>query len=148
MPSSTISLSIGMICSWRLRRRAAVSLTHACRRTCSLRECHPTVVSYVSSTILDCFVCTQCTYHSLDTNTKFLDNLLLNELLDLFGKCAAVKDVASVRVYNCNVALTVKFARADQSYVDICLLTLECHSIPVLSRSLYAQASTVGDEFT
>ena len=74
---------------------------------------------------------------------------MLNELLKLFRKCAVVRDdVASIRVYNCNVALTVNFARADQSFVDVCLPALERHSIPVLSRCLHAQATTVGNEFT
>ena len=72
-----------------------------------------------------------------------LNNLLLNELLNLSRKCAVVRDdVASIRVYNCNVALNVNFARADQSFVDVCLPTLESLSIPVLSRSLYAEASS------
>ena len=34
---------------------------------------------------------------------------------------------------------------ADQSFVDVCLPTLDSHSKPVLSCSLYAQASTVGN---
>ena len=81
--------------------------------------------------------------------TRFLDNLLFNELLNLSRKHAVVTDdVASVRVYNCNVTHTVNFARADRSFVDVCLRTLEGHSTPVLSRSLYAQASAIGNEFT
>ena len=77
--------------------------------------------------------------------TRFIDNLLLNELLNLSCQCAVVKDdVASIRVYNCNIALTVNSARAYQSFADVCLPSLEGHSKPVFSRSLYAQASTVG----
>ena len=73
----------------------------------------------------------------------------LNELLNVCRKHAVVKgDVASVRVCNCNVALTVHFARSDQSFVDFCLPTWDGHSIPVLSRSLYVQASAIGNEFT
>ena len=48
----------------------------------------------------------------------------------------------------CNMALTANSAHADQSYVDVCLLALESHSTPALSRSLHAQAATVGNEFT
>ena len=78
--------------------------------------------------------------------TKFIDNLLLNELLNLSCKCADVSDdAASIRVYNCNMALPVNFARPDQSFVDVCLPTLEYHSILVLNGSLYVQASTVGN---
>ena len=40
---------------------------------------------------------------------------------------------------------TVNFARADQSFVNVCLPTLESHSKPVLCCSLQAQASTVGN---
>ena len=69
--------------------------------------------------------------------TKFFYSLLLNELLNLSRKFAVVRD--------CNEALIVNFARADQSFVDVCLPTLESHSIPVLSRSMYAQASAVGN---
>ena len=45
------------------------------------------------------------------------------------------------------MALAVNYARADQNFVDACLPTLESHYIPELSRSLYAQASTIGNEF-
>ena len=80
---------------------------------------------------------------------RFTDHLLLNELLTLSRQCVVVRDgLASIRVYNCNMALEVNFVRADQSSVDVCLPTLEGHSIRILSRSLYAQASTVGNEFT
>ena len=75
-----------------------------------------------------------CAIHQIHTyRTKFFDNLLLNELLNPSCKCAVVRnDVVSVRVYNCNMALTVNFARADQSFVDVCLPTLA-------GPSLYAQ---------
>ena len=70
--------------------------------------------------------------------TRFIDNLLLNELLSLSCKYAVASD---------DVASIVNFARADQSFVDVCFPTLESHSKTVLSRSLYAQASTKGNEF-
>ena len=51
--------------------------------------------------------------------TWFIDSLLLNELLHLSCKCVVVwDDAASIRVYNCNMALTLNFARADQSFVQ------------------------------
>ena len=85
----------------------------------------------------------------IQTYCKLIDNLLLTVLLKISRKCVVARDdVASIRVYNCNMALSVNFARADQSFVDVCLRTLESHSMPVLSRSLYAQASKVGNEFT
>ena len=81
--------------------------------------------------------------------TRFLDSHLVNELLNLSRKHAVVRDdVASVRACNCNVALPANFARDDHSFVDVCLPTLEGHTIPVLNRSLYAQASAIGNEFT
>ena len=88
------------------------------------------------------------TIHQIQTyRTSFFDNLLLNKLLNLSRKRAVVRDnVASIRVYNCNAALTVNFARAGQSFMDVCLPTLEGRSIPVLRRSLYAHSSTIGDE--
>ena len=77
--------------------------------------------------------------------TGLTDNLSLNELLNLSRKCAVVRDhVASIRIHNCNMALTVNFACP----VDICFLALESNSIPIFSCSLHAQAATVGDEFT
>ena len=77
--------------------------------------------------------------------TRFIDDLILKELLNLPRKCAVERDdVASIRIYNCNMALTLNFACADQSYVVICLPVLERHSIPTLSRPLHAQAATVG----
>ena len=76
--------------------------------------------------------------------TKFIDNLLSNELLNLSCKCAVVRDdVASIRVYSCNMALTVNFARAGQSFVDVCLPTLESHSMPV-TQSFLVRASHHG----
>ena len=64
--------------------------------------------------------------------------------MNLSRKCAVVKDdVASIQIYNCNVALTVNFARADQSFLDVCLPALESHSTPIFGRSLHAQAATV-----
>ena len=81
--------------------------------------------------------------------TKLIHNLMLNELLNLSRKCAIVRDnAASIRIYNCNMVLSVKFARADRSFVDVCLPALESHSVPILSRFLHAQAATVGNEFT
>ena len=75
--------------------------------------------------------------------TRFFDSLLLNELLNLSRQGAVAReDVAAIRAYNCNMVLTVNFARADQIFVDVSLPTLENHSLPVHSRSLYAQAST------
>ena len=54
--------------------------------------------------------------------TKFFDKILSNELLNLSRKFAVVRDdVASIQIYNCNVALTVNFSRADQSFVDVFL---------------------------
>ena len=42
--------------------------------------------------------------------TGFIHNLMLNELLNLSHKCAVVRgDVASIRINNCNMALTVNF---------------------------------------
>ena len=67
--------------------------------------------------------------------------------MNLSRMCAVViEDVASIRVYNCNVALSVNFARADQSFVDIYLLASESHSRPTVSRSLHTRAAVVGDE--
>ena len=62
--------------------------------------------------------------------TKFIDNPLFNELLNFSCKCTVVMDdVASIRVYSCNMAFTVNFARADQIFVDVCLPSLESHSV-------------------
>ena len=70
--------------------------------------------------------------------TRFIDNLILNELLNLSRNRAVVwDDVAYIRIYNCNKALTVNFSRADQSFVDVCLPALESHSIPTLSLSVH-----------
>ena len=69
------------------------------------------VVSYASSTILDCFVCI---------------------LLDGRG------DVAFVRVYNCNVTLGATL---------FALITVLGTPYQI-SRSLHAQASAMGNEFT
>ena len=94
--------------------------------------------------LLDLGVLDVCAILQIQTYcTKFLDNLLLNELLNPSCKCAVVgDDVASVRVYNCNMALAVNFARADQSFVNVCLPTLAGHSIPVLQSFLVrAEAS-------
>ena len=39
-------------------------------------------------------------------DTRFIDDLILNELLDLSRKRAVVRDdVASIRVYSCNMIL-------------------------------------------
>ena len=47
-------------------------------------------------------------------------------MLNLARKNAVVKDdAAPIRVFNCSMALTVNFSRADQSLVGICLLALE-----------------------
>ena len=52
--------------------------------------------------------------------TRFCKNLVLNELLTLSRQGAVVRDsAASIRTYNCNMALAVNFARADQSFVDV-----------------------------
>ena len=53
-------------------------------------------------------------------STKSIDNLILNELLNLSCKCAAVRDdVASIRIDKCTMALTHNFACAGDSFVDI-----------------------------
>ena len=88
---------------------------------------------------------TQCTNHVLKIQTyrtRFFDNLPLNELLNLSRQGAVVRDdVASIRFYNCNMAHTVNFARADQSFMDVCLPTLESHSIPYSPEAvLYVQS--------
>ena len=73
----------------------------------------------------------------------------LNELLNWSCKCAAARDdVASIRIHNCNTALTVNFACAGQSFVNIDFPATENHSIPIFSRSLHAQATPDGNEFT
>ena len=52
-------------------------------------------------------------------------------LLNLSRQCAVVRDdVVSIRINNCNMAQTVNFACADQSFVYIYLLALESDSIP------------------
>ena len=80
--------------------------------------------------------------------TRFTDDLMLNELLNLSCKCVAGEDdVASLRIHNCNMALTVNVTCADQSFVDICLPALQSQSIPIFSHSLDTQAAMVGDEF-
>ena len=100
--------------------------------------------------LLDFGVPDVCAILQIQTSrTGFFNNLLLNELLNLSRQCAVVRDdEASIQVHNLNMALKMNFVRADQRFVDLCLPTLESHSIPVLSRSLYAQASTVENEFT
>ena len=45
------------------------------------------------------------------------------------------------------MALTVNFASANQSFVDVCHPAMESDSVPILRRSLHAQAAMVGDEF-
>ena len=67
----------------------------------------------------------------------------LNEFSDL-----PLSQVACIRNYSCNMALTVNSARAVLSFVDVCLPDLESHSIPILSRSQHAQAATVGNDFS
>ena len=63
-----------------------------------------------------------------------IDDLILNDLLNLSCKCAVERDdVASIRVYSCNMALAVKVACADQSFADICFPASESHSIPTFS---------------
>ena len=109
-------------------------------------ESHPTVVSYASSTIFDRFVCTRvagfrcarCAYLSQDINVlhqvpwQFPSERVVEPMSQV---CCCKDDVASIRVCNCNMALTVNFACADQSFEDVCLLTLESHSIPVAPLS-------------
>ena len=105
-----------------------------------LEESPPTVVSRASSTALDCFVfarvarfwCIRRRYHCQDIQTyctTFMDDLLLNEWFNLSCECAVVRDdVASIRIYNCIMALTVNCPCADQSVLD---------SIPIISRPLH-----------
>ena len=49
--------------------------------------------------------------------TRYIDDLILNELLNLSCKCDAVRDdVASIRIQSCNVALTSNVACTDRSF--------------------------------
>ena len=62
--------------------------------------------------------------------TKFIDDLTSNELLKLSCECASVRDeVNSIRIHDCNMALTVNFACADQSCVGMCFF-LPCEVTP------------------
>ena len=68
---------------------------------------------------------------------------MLNELLNLYRKCAVVRDdVPSIRNNNNNMVLAVDCARADHKCVDICFPPVESQSIPIFSRYLHAQAAT------
>ena len=100
------------LCFWLLRRRVAVSLTHACRRSYP-RSCRRPLAC--------CFSCVEHNYWSLRVLpfcwiflypivgailkiqtycTNFLNNPSLNELFNLSRKHAVVRDdVAPVRVF-------------------------------------------------
>ena len=53
----------------------------------------------------------------------------LNELLNFSRKNHLVRDdVASIRINHCTMPITVNFARADHSFVDVCLPALD-HSM-------------------
>ena len=72
------------------------------------------LIASCASLLLDLGVPDVCAILEIQTYRTILNSLLLDELLNLSRKHAVEKDdVASVRVYNCNVTLAVNFARAD-----------------------------------
>ena len=74
---------------------------------------------------------------------------ILSDSLNLSRTCPVVRiDVASVRIDNRNMAFTVNFAWADQSFAIVCLPVLEGRCIPVLRLSLHTQTAMLRDEFS
>ena len=118
-------------------------------------EGRPTVF-FASNTTLDRFVCVRdarfrrirCTCRCQDTDVLRQVQWQSHGVTNCWIFLAVARDdVASIRIHNCNMALTVNFSCENQSFANICFPASHSHCIPTLSRSLHAQAATVGDEF-